>query len=165
VALSNEHRNFPNDLSGLEWAHPLVRDWFVSRFGTPTEPQQEGWPSILARQAMLISAPTGSGKTLAVFLVSIWACSKPAISFSRRSSNLEYDSGRFEHSNVSRWRASSLQGRRAPTARKAGWRSTTPGYSNDAAVENSGGRSDSIIGSQRNKITKRTALSLLNRDI
>jgi len=57
----------------LEWAHPLVRDWFVSRFGTPTEPQQEGWLSILARQTMLISAPTGSGKTLAVFLVSIWA--------------------------------------------------------------------------------------------
>src|SRR5437667_7406561 len=57
--------------SGLEWAHPLVRDWFVSRFGTPTEPQQEGWPSILARQTTLISAPTGSGKTLAAFLVCI----------------------------------------------------------------------------------------------
>jgi len=52
--------------SGLEWAHPLVRDWFVTRFGTPTEPQQEGWPSILARQTTLISAPTGSGKTLAI---------------------------------------------------------------------------------------------------
>jgi len=22
--------------SGLEWAHPLVRDWFIGRFGTPT---------------------------------------------------------------------------------------------------------------------------------
>jgi ATP-dependent helicase Lhr and Lhr-like helicase len=57
--------------SGLEWAHPLVRDWFVSRFGTPTEPQQEGWPSILAGQTTLISAPTGSGKTLAAFLICI----------------------------------------------------------------------------------------------
>src|SRR6202140_1636547 len=57
--------------AGLEWAHPLVRDWFVSRFGTPTEPQQEGWPSILARETTLISAPTGSGKTLAAFLVCI----------------------------------------------------------------------------------------------
>ena len=57
--------------SGLDWAHPLVRDWFVSRFGTPTEPQQEGWPSILARQTTLISAPTGSGKTLAAFLICI----------------------------------------------------------------------------------------------
>jgi ATP-dependent helicase Lhr and Lhr-like helicase len=57
--------------TGLEWAHPLVRDWFVSRFGTPTEPQQEGWPHILARETTLISAPTGSGKTLAAFLICI----------------------------------------------------------------------------------------------
>ena len=57
--------------SGLEWAHPLVRDWFVSRFGTPTEPQQDGWPHILAGKTTLISAPTGSGKTLAAFLICI----------------------------------------------------------------------------------------------
>jgi ATP-dependent helicase Lhr and Lhr-like helicase len=56
---------------GLEWAHPLVRDWFVGRFGTPTEPQVEGWPAILEGKAALISAPTGSGKTLAAFLVCI----------------------------------------------------------------------------------------------
>src|SRR5580700_7657468 len=56
---------------GLEWAHPLVRDWFVGRFGTATEPQVEGWPAILAGKAALISAPTGSGKTLAAFLVCI----------------------------------------------------------------------------------------------
>src|SRR6202795_3166815 len=57
--------------AGLEWAHPLVRDWFVSRFSTPTEPQLLGWPSILARETTLISAPTGSGKTLAAFLICI----------------------------------------------------------------------------------------------
>src|SRR6267378_1706855 len=57
--------------SGLEWAHPVVRDWFVKRFGTPTEPQQEGWPYILAGKTTLISAPTGSGKTLAAFLICI----------------------------------------------------------------------------------------------
>jgi ATP-dependent Lhr-like helicase len=57
--------------SGLEWAHPLVRDWFVSRFGTPTEPQEQGWPHILAGETTLISAPTGSGKTLAAFLICI----------------------------------------------------------------------------------------------
>ncbi len=56
---------------GLEWAHPIVRDWFVGRFGTPTEPQIEGWPAILQGKAALISAPTGSGKTLAAFLVCI----------------------------------------------------------------------------------------------
>jgi ATP-dependent helicase Lhr and Lhr-like helicase len=55
----------------LEWAHPLVRDWFVQRFGTPTEPQEQGWPHILAGHTTLISAPTGSGKTLAAFLACI----------------------------------------------------------------------------------------------
>jgi ATP-dependent Lhr-like helicase len=57
--------------SALAWAHPLVRDWFVQRFGTPTEPQEQGWPHILAGRTTLISAPTGSGKTLAAFLACI----------------------------------------------------------------------------------------------
>src|SRR5277367_1399606 len=55
----------------LEWAHPLVREWFVERFGTPTEPQIEGWPHIVAGKTTLISAPTGSGKTLTAFLACI----------------------------------------------------------------------------------------------
>ncbi len=57
--------------TSLDWAHPLVRDWFLGRFGSPTEPQQEGWPHILAGRTTLISAPTGSGKTLAAFLACI----------------------------------------------------------------------------------------------
>src|SRR3982075_3682328 len=57
--------------SSLEWAHPLVRDWFVQKFGTPTEPQEQGWPHILSGRTTLISAPTGSGKTLAAFLAGI----------------------------------------------------------------------------------------------
>ncbi len=57
--------------SSLAWAHPLVQDWFVGRFGTPTEPQELGWPHILAGRTTLISAPTGSGKTLAAFLACI----------------------------------------------------------------------------------------------
>src|SRR5467141_2830362 len=57
--------------TGLEWAHPLVQEWFVRRFGTPTEPQTQGWPHILAGKTTLISAPTGSGKTLAAFLICI----------------------------------------------------------------------------------------------
>ena len=57
--------------SSIAWAHPLVRDWFVQRFGTPTEPQEQGWPHILAGHTTLISAPTGSGKTLAAFLACI----------------------------------------------------------------------------------------------
>ena len=55
----------------LAWAHPIVAEWFVRKFGTPTEPQEQGWPHILAGRATLISAPTGSGKTLAAFLACI----------------------------------------------------------------------------------------------
>jgi len=69
----------PNSI-GLEWAHPLVRDWFVSRFGTPTEPQIQGWPHILAGKTALISAPTGSGKTLAAFLICIDRLVRKALS-------------------------------------------------------------------------------------
>jgi len=43
----------------------------VRKFGTPTEPQEQGWPHILAGRTTLISAPTGSGKTLAAFLACI----------------------------------------------------------------------------------------------
>jgi ATP-dependent Lhr-like helicase len=70
----------PSVSCGLEWAHPLVRDWFVSRFGTPTEPQQQGWPHILAGKTTLISAPTGSGKTLAAFLICIDLLVRKALS-------------------------------------------------------------------------------------
>jgi len=57
--------------TGLEWAHPLVQEWFVNKFGTPTEPQEQGWPHILSDKTTLICAPTGSGKTLAAFLACI----------------------------------------------------------------------------------------------
>jgi ATP-dependent helicase Lhr and Lhr-like helicase len=65
IMIENEGTN------SLDWAHPIVREWFVQRFGTPTEPQEQGWPSILAGKTTLISAPTGSGKTLAAFLACI----------------------------------------------------------------------------------------------
>ncbi len=61
----------PAVLPALAWAHPVVAQWFTAKFGTPTEPQIEGWPAILAGEPTLISAPTGSGKTLAAFLVAI----------------------------------------------------------------------------------------------
>jgi ATP-dependent helicase Lhr and Lhr-like helicase len=55
----------------LAWAHPVTAEWFINKFGSPTEPQTHGWPSIQGGDATLISAPTGSGKTLAAFLVCI----------------------------------------------------------------------------------------------
>ena len=69
-----------SNYTGLGWAHPLVRDWFVGRFGTPTEPQLQGWPHILAGKTALISAPTGSGKTLAAFLICIDRLVRKALS-------------------------------------------------------------------------------------
>src|SRR5579864_7428905 len=73
--------NHPNAAArDLGWAHRLVRDWFVSRFGTPTEPQERGWPHILAGRTTLISAPTGSGKTLAAFLTCIDTLVRKAVS-------------------------------------------------------------------------------------
>ena len=55
----------------LAWAHPVIQEWFVNKFDTPTEPQEQGWPHILAGRTTLISAPTGSGKTFAAFLACI----------------------------------------------------------------------------------------------
>ena len=51
--------------------HPIIADWFRSRFAGPTEAQALGWPSIAAGRHTLIAAPTGSGKTLAAFLACI----------------------------------------------------------------------------------------------
>src|SRR6204780_2735472 len=58
-------------MANLSWAHPIVQEWFAGRFGTATEPQEQGWPHILANRTTLISAPTGSGKTFAAFLTCI----------------------------------------------------------------------------------------------
>ena len=66
--------------TSLAWAHPLVAEWFVQRFATPTEPQELGWPHILAGRTTLISAPTGSGKTLAAFLACIDRLVRKALS-------------------------------------------------------------------------------------
>jgi ATP-dependent helicase Lhr and Lhr-like helicase len=51
--------------------HPIIQDWFASRFEAPTEPQARGWPHIAAGEPTLIAAPTGSGKTLTAFLAVI----------------------------------------------------------------------------------------------
>jgi ATP-dependent Lhr-like helicase len=51
--------------------HPVISQWFEQKFGSPTEPQERGWPAIQSGAHTLIAAPTGSGKTLAAFLASL----------------------------------------------------------------------------------------------
>jgi ATP-dependent Lhr-like helicase len=51
--------------------HPVVARWFTDQFGSPTEPQEHGWPAIQSGAHTLIAAPTGSGKTLAAFLAAL----------------------------------------------------------------------------------------------
>ncbi|MGQ0655126.1 MAG: DEAD/DEAH box helicase [Betaproteobacteria bacterium] len=51
--------------------HPVLREWWASRFAEPTAAQTEGWRAIRRGDDTLIAAPTGSGKTLAAFLTSI----------------------------------------------------------------------------------------------
>src|SRR6478609_5665897 len=51
--------------------HPVIRQWWDSRFGEPTAAQLEGWSAIRRGEHTLIAAPTGSGKTLAAFLTAL----------------------------------------------------------------------------------------------
>lgn len=55
----------------LQFFHPVIAQWFLSRFAGPTPPQIEAWPHIHAGRDILIAAPTGSGKTLTAFLSAI----------------------------------------------------------------------------------------------
>ena len=55
----------------LQLFHPVIAQWFQSRFAGPTDPQAAGWPHIHAGRDILIAAPTGSGKTLTAFLSAI----------------------------------------------------------------------------------------------
>src|SRR5579872_2171917 len=66
-----QSHSMSTNLPSLSWAHPVAPEWFAARFGSATEPQEQGWPHILAQRTTLISAPTGSGKTLAAFLTCI----------------------------------------------------------------------------------------------
>ena len=51
--------------------HPVIADWFRTRFACATDVQLQAWPAIQSGRDVLIAAPTGSGKTLAAFLACI----------------------------------------------------------------------------------------------
>src|SRR5438477_10340535 len=51
--------------------HPVLRQWWASRFEEPTEAQLDGWRAIRRADDTLLAAPTGSGKTLAAFLTAL----------------------------------------------------------------------------------------------
>lgn len=59
----------------LDLFEPVVRDYFLANFASPTNVQQASWPAIARGEHALITAPTGSGKTLTAFL---WALNKYA---------------------------------------------------------------------------------------
>ena len=60
-----------SDKEILEVLHPLVREWFLSRYSTFTPPQRYAIVEAYKGNNVLISSPTGSGKTLAAFLAAI----------------------------------------------------------------------------------------------
>src|SRR5690242_21208397 len=94
---------YPSVPESLSWAHPLVQEWFTKKFGTPTEPQEAGWPHILEGRTTLISAPTGSGKTLAAFLICIDRLVRKALSgdLMDRTEILDRKSTRLNSSHMS----------------------------------------------------------------
>lgn len=48
--------------------HPLIREWFFSKFEDFSPSQKFGVPAVHNKENILISAPTGGGKTLTAFL-------------------------------------------------------------------------------------------------
>jgi ATP-dependent Lhr-like helicase len=48
--------------------HPLIREWFFSKFDDFSDAQKFGVPAVHNKEDILISAPTGGGKTLTAFL-------------------------------------------------------------------------------------------------
>ncbi len=55
----------------LATLHPIVREWFLSKYSTFTPPQRYAIVEAFKGNNVLITSPTGSGKTLAAFMAAI----------------------------------------------------------------------------------------------
>ncbi len=55
----------------LNCLHPLVAEWFSSKYGEFSPPQKFAIAEVAEGRNVLVSSPTGSGKTLAAFLMAI----------------------------------------------------------------------------------------------
>lgn len=60
-----------SDREILSALHPLVREWFLSKYSEFTPPQRYAIVEAFKNNNILITSPTGSGKTLAAFLAAI----------------------------------------------------------------------------------------------
>lgn len=55
----------------LSTMHPLLKEWFLSKFNTFTPPQKYAIVESAKGNNVLITSPTGSGKTLAAFMTAL----------------------------------------------------------------------------------------------
>ncbi|MCC2639714.1 MAG: putative ATP-dependent helicase Lhr [Nitrospira sp.] len=68
--------------------HPVIAEWFATRFTCATDVQSQAWPAIQSGRDVLIAAPTGSGKTLAAFLSCIDRLFQQAVNCDLRDETL-----------------------------------------------------------------------------
>ena len=67
--MTNVKISKPNNTEEIQKVfHPLIREWFFSKFKDFSQSQKFGVLKIWERKNILISAPTGGGKTLTAFL-------------------------------------------------------------------------------------------------
>ncbi len=52
----------------LDRFHPLIKQWFLSRYARLSDAQRQALPPLQTGANVLVSAPTGAGKTLTAFL-------------------------------------------------------------------------------------------------
>ncbi|MEM3791118.1 MAG: ATP-dependent helicase [Candidatus Micrarchaeaceae archaeon] len=65
--ISYQKEPFSED-EALSVLHPIIREWFKSKYPSLTSPQRFAFKLIAEGKSVLITAPTGSGKTFSAFM-------------------------------------------------------------------------------------------------